>query len=106
MTPDEHLEKALALMADREAAFEEAIKEYFDAESDYRVQKARAYLEADGSIQAREAQAIIAAEKYLRERNRMEAVKEFTKEKLKDVQAAVSARQSLLTASRRTNERL
>lgn len=98
------LEDTLAIVADREQAFEDACVQYADAESEYRVRFAKAYLAAEGTEKARNSEAIIAVENFLRERDRLEAVKEFTKEKLRDAQAAVSARQSLLNADLRTNK--
>lgn len=78
--------------------------------SDTRIRKAniafnsqKAYLAAEGTEKARNSEAIIKVERFLRERDRTEAVKEFTLHKLRDAQAAVSARQSLLAASLRTN---
>lgn len=97
------IEAALNMVADREESFEIACKEYAEAESEYRVQFAKAYLAAEGTEKARNSEAIIKVERFLRERDRTEAVKEFTREKLRDSQAAVSARQSLLNAALKTN---
>jgi hypothetical protein len=93
----------LTLLADREEAFELACREYAEAESLYRVRYARAFLEADGAVEFRKQTAIIQVQKELTERDRAEAVKEFTREKLRDCQSAVSARQSLLNATLRTS---
>lgn len=103
MDREQKLEQTLSTLADREEAFERACLDFADAESDYRVKLAKRFLAADGSVDARKSQAIIDVEKELRERDRTEAVKEFTKEKLKDAQTAVFARQSLLNADVRTN---
>jgi hypothetical protein len=100
---DEKLEGALSALAIHEEAFEAACVEYAIAESDYRIKFARKFLEADGTEKARHSTAIVDVEKELRERDRSEAVKEFTKEKLRDAQAVVSARQSLLYADVKTN---
>jgi len=104
MDREQQLEKALNAIADREEAYEEACKSFADAESEYRIQKSREYLAAEGTEKAREATAIIRVEKYLRERDRLEAVKDFTFQKLRDAQMATSARQSLLNADVRTNK--
>lgn len=101
---EQKLEKALDTLAARETDFETACKDFADAESTYRIKLAKAFLEADGSMELRKHTAIVQVETELRERDKCEAVKEFTKEKLRDVQAAVSARQSILSASVRTNK--
>ncbi len=100
---EQYVEKALDAVYDREQAFETACVQFAEAESEYRVQFARAYLAAEGTEKARNSTAILAVERYLRERDRTDAIKEFTKEALRDAQATVSARQSLLAAELRTN---
>jgi hypothetical protein len=102
---DEQLEKALTDVEAVEPDFEKALIDYAEAESNYRITKSEKYLAAEGTEKAREAQAILAVAKLLRERNRAEAVKDFLKMKLKDRQDAVSARQSLLSAEVKTNQR-
>jgi hypothetical protein len=100
-----HSNKALDAVAAVEPDFEKALIEYADAETRYRIRKSEEYLKAEGTEKAREATAIIAVAKLLEARNRAEAVKDFLKEKLRDRQAAVSARQSLLSAEVKTNQR-
>lgn len=100
---DEQLEAALERVSVLEEDYEQALIKAAEAETEYRVRFAKAFLSADGTEKARNSEAIIAVERFLEERNRTEAVREFTREKLKDAQAAVSARQSLLSASLRTN---
>lgn len=102
---DERLEKALADVEAVEPDFEKALMDYADAETAYRVRKSEEYLKAEGTIQSREATAIVAVKQLLEQRNRTEAVKDFLKAKLKDRQDAVSARQSLLSAEVKTNQR-
>lgn len=102
-THDEQLEAALERLPDLEEAFQAACVGYAVAESDYRIEFSRAFLRAEGTEKARNAEALLAVERFLRERDRSEAVKEFTKEKLRDAQQVVSARQSLLNANVRTN---
>lgn len=104
MNADERLEQALDAIHEREAAYGKALADYADAESEYRVQFAKAYLAAEGTEKARNSEAILKVERFLRERDRAEAVKEFCREALRDCQAAVSARQSLLSADLRTNK--
>lgn len=93
-------------LPEREAAFEESCKVFATAESDYRIAYAEAFLKAEGTEKARHSTATIEVEKFLRERDRAEAVKEFTREKLKDCQITISARQSLLYADVQTNKTL
>jgi hypothetical protein len=103
MDRDQQLEAALAIVESLEPEYEKALLAKFDAESDYKTFKAKAFLEADGTEKKREAESIVKTEKYLRERNRTEAVYLFLKEKLADAQNTVSARQSLLNSNKRTN---
>lgn len=103
MDREQQLEKALSQLADREVAFEQACLDYADAESEYRINLAKETLSATGTDKTRAATALTKVEKFLRARNKAEAVKEFTKEKLKDRQTAVFARQGLLNADVRTN---
>lgn len=103
MDREQQLEKALNAVADREEAYQDACVKHAEAESEYRIQKSKEYLAAEGTEKAREATAIVKVERYLRERDRTEAIRDFTREKLRDAQSAVSARQSLLSAALRTN---
>lgn len=103
MDRDQQLEQALDRVSVLETAFEDACVAFGSAENEYRVQFAKAFLMAEGTEKARHNTAILAVERFLRERDRTEAVKEFTKEKLRDAQAAVSARQSLLSADVHTS---
>jgi hypothetical protein len=104
-TKDDRLEQALDDVAAVEPDFEKALLDYANAETAYRVRKSEEYLKAEGTIQSREATAIVAVKQLLDQRNQAEAVKDFLKEKLRDRQAAVSARQSLLAAEVKTNQR-
>lgn len=103
MDRDEQLEAALERVSILEEDYEQALIKAAEAEAEYRVRFAKAFLGAEGTEKARNSVAIIEVERFLEERNRTEAIREFTREKLKDAQAAVSARQSLLSASLRTN---
>lgn len=101
---DQQLEKALDAVADIEPDFQSALLTAADADTDYEIQWAKAFLEAEGTVDARKAVATIKTEKFLRERNNAKAVKEFLRGKLKDRQDAVSARQTLLNADLKTNK--
>lgn len=101
---DERLEQALDAVVDIEPDFQNALLTAADADTDYEIAFAKAYLAAEGSIQARESAATVATQNYLKARNDAKAVKEFLRAKLKDRQDAVSARQTLLNADLRTNK--
>lgn len=102
---DEQLEQALDAVADIEPDFESALLTAADADADFEIEWAKEFLKADGSVEARKAQAVVATARFLKAKGTAKAVKEFLREKLRDRQSAVSARQSLLAASLRTNER-
>ena len=100
---EQQLEKTLSVVASRETEYEAACVGYAEAEASYRIEYARAFLVADGTVEERKQTAIDKVERFLRARETAEAVRDFTREKLRDAQAAVSARQSLLAAELRTN---
>lgn len=102
---DEQLEQALDAVAEIEPDFENALLTAAEAEADYDIQWSKAYLAADGTEKARAATATVNTERFLKARNDAKAVKEFLRAKLKDRQDAVSARQSLLSAEVKTNQR-
>lgn len=102
---DQKLEQALDAVADIEPDFESALLTSADAEAEFDVQWAKEFLAAEGSVEARKATATIKTAKYLVAKNTAKAIKEFVREKLKDRQASVSARQSLLAAEVKTNQR-
>lgn len=100
---EQKLETALNHLFTVEKEYGNALTDFAEAESEYRVQQAREYLKADGTEKARHNTSIDKVERFLRERDSKEAVRDFTREKLKDAQLVVSARQSLLYADVRTN---
>jgi hypothetical protein len=101
---EQELDAALDRLFDRSAALEKALKDAAQAESDYRIEYAKEFLKAEGTIDQRKHTAILAVEKLLRERDRTEAVKDFTKEFTAAARIECSARQSLLSADTRTNK--
>lgn len=102
---EQRLQKALDHLAMVESGYETVLTDAAEADTVYETERAKAYLAAEGTEKAREAQAKVDTEKYLRKRNNTGAVKEFTRTKIKDAQDAVSAYQSLLSAQLRTNQR-
>lgn len=93
------LEKSLTELYGRETEYGTALQDDAEAEHAYKMKQAREYLAADGTEKARTATALIACELLHLDYLKKAAVKDFTKEKLRDSQQALSARQSLLTAS-------
>src|SRR5688572_27902372 len=102
---DQQLEKALDDVAEIEPAFESALLTAAEADTEYEIAYSKAYLAAEGSIQAREAAAKVATARYLNARNDLNAYEQSLTAKLKDRQDAVSARQQLCRADLSTNER-
>lgn len=102
---DQQLEKALEAVANIEPDFHSALLDAADIDAEYEIEFAKHYLKGEGSIEARKADATVKTAELLKARNNRRAVKEFLRTKLKDAQDAVSARQSLLRADLRTNER-
>jgi hypothetical protein len=101
---DQELENALKAVEEIEPDFEQACKDYFSAKAEAKIAEKQAYLNAEGTIQAREATAVVKTAEQIRDLAGKQAVYEFLKEKLADRQEAVSARQSLLSASVKTNK--
>lgn len=93
------VQDTLTEMYQRENDFRETCLAEADTEHAYKVAKAKAYLTAEGTEKAREAQSVVNTETLYGEYLQAKARKEFTKEKVKDVQSALTARQSLLSAS-------
>lgn len=98
-----NLEKALSELHIREKEFETACLDAADAEATYRINFAKKFLEADGSMDMRKQLATQNCEKEIKERFRTDAVEKFTREKLRDAQTAASIRQSLFSADTRSN---
>lgn len=97
------VETTLAAIEEREKAYGEALNKDAEAEHQYKVEKAKAFLAAEGTEKARESASIIAVDKWMLEHLKKKAVKEFTREALRDAQDALSARQSLLSYEAKTN---
>jgi phage I-like protein len=105
-TREEQLEAVLDRLPFLEEAYEEACRDYAEASTNYRVAKAQAYLNAEGTIQQRENTATDKTANLLRERDRTEAIKEAVYMKLRDCQLVISARQSLLRVDMNTSAAL
>jgi hypothetical protein len=103
MTPEDKLEKALNELASREKDLEQVLTRDAEAEHEYKVQYAKAFLKAEGTVDERKSRAAVETEKFLKDHLTRQAQLVFVKTKIKDAQDAVSARQSLLSAALRTN---
>lgn len=93
------IDKCVLEVWKREKAYIAALDESTTAEHAYKIGYAKAYLKADGSIQAREAQAVIETDELLLNHLRAKATVAGMKVKVEDAQDVLSARQSLLSAS-------
>lgn len=98
------VENTLTMLWDRESSFEKAAMDDAEAEHAYKMQQARTFLAADGTEKARAAKSLVDSEALHLDHLKKKAVKEFTREKLKDAQSALSARQSILTAASRSDQ--
>lgn len=99
----DNIETSLSMLWDREQAFEQAAIEDAEAEHEFKMRHAKEFLTAEGSVEARKASALVASETLHANYLKKKAVKEFTREKLRDAQDALSARQSLLSYEAKTN---
>lgn len=102
---DERLEKALTDVEAIEPDFEKALNDEATKEHTFKIKQADEYLKASGTVDERKARALITCKDAYLAHLKAVAVKDFLKVKIKDRQDAVSARQSLLSSARRTNER-
>lgn len=103
MTKEEGLEGAIVTVFEREQAYEEAVTNAAIAEHDYKLKHAEEYLKADGTVDERKAKALKASANLHKNYLTTDAIRTFTREKLKDAQDVLSARQSLLSYEARTN---
>jgi peptide methionine sulfoxide reductase MsrA len=103
MTRQELVEKAIKAVHEREGDYQTALEQEADAEHEFKVQNAKAFLKASGGADLRKMEALVETEELHKDYLKKQAIAAFTKEKLKDAQAALSARQSLLSYEARTN---
>lgn len=97
------IEQALIALWERESAYRDAVIADAEAEYAYKIAQAAAYLKAEGTEKARSAEALVAVAAEYKTHLECEAVKVFTREALMDAQAALSARQSLLSYDAKAN---
>lgn len=94
----EKIQNVIELLFERENDFEAAARDYADKEAAYRLKKASEFLIAEGTVAEREAVAAKKAWEAHKQKLASEAVLSIAKEKLLDARAALSARQSILSA--------
>jgi hypothetical protein len=99
----DHLEACLDAIWSRENDFEIACTDLAEAEHAFKIKEAKEFLSADGSVDARKATALVNCEALHGDYLKKKAIKEFSREKLRDAQDALSARQSLLSYEVKTN---
>jgi len=94
------LEQSLTELYSREQEYGKALDDDADAEHAYKMKYSQEFLSSDGSNADKcKADAIVKSADELKRHLKAKAIKDFTYEKLRDSQSAMSARQSLLTAS-------
>jgi len=94
-----NVEKVIGELYARETEYKNACTTLADAEHAYKVALAEEFGKADGSVDVRKNLALIACKVPYKTYLQAEAVKDYTKELLRDAQQVLSARQSLLSAS-------
>ncbi len=94
-----NVENVIRELYTRETAYTESCNQLADAEHAYKVALAVEFGKADGSVDVRKNLALIACKEQYKAYLQADAVKDYTKELLRDAQAVLSARQSLLSAS-------
>lgn len=98
MNQAEQIEKAIAELYVREKAYVEACQEFAIAEAEYKRKRAMKYLNADGTIADRNAQADLDCWDEHKRKLAAEATVALTKALLEDCRQVLSARQSILSA--------
>lgn len=94
----ELIQRAIEEMARRENDYAAAATDYANKEAAYRLAKASAFLLAEGTVEQRKLIADKQCWEAMKEKLAAEAVLSIMKEKLQDVRAVLSARQSILSA--------
>lgn len=93
------LEKSLTELYSREEALRTALNNAAEIEAEYKLKLAKEYRLAEGTVKDRENLALEKCKEEYIAYVKADAVRAFTKEAMRNSQQALSARQSLLTAS-------
>lgn len=99
----DQIEKVIIELHKREQAYRDAAMKMADAEVEYKRARAMIYLNADGTIADRNAQADVETWELHKAKIAAEATLALTKAMLDDARAVLSARQSILSAQAKTN---
>lgn len=99
-----NVESSITELYNREKEYQTACENDANAEHKFKMKQAEKYLAGEGSIEARKAQALVDCKKEYLEHLQAKAVKDFTQVKMKDSLQALSARQSILTSSTRSDQ--
>lgn len=97
------VEQSLSMIFERETDLRKALIEEADSKHAFEVKQAKEILKAEGTEKVKAATALIACQVEYLDYLQKKAVAVFTKEAIQDAQQALSARQSLLTASSRAD---
>lgn len=95
----DNVEQSLSMIFAREEDLRKALLDEAEAKHLYEVKQAKEILKAEGTEKVKVATALIACEDEYLDYLRKKAVATFTREAIQDAQQALSARQTLLTAS-------
>ncbi len=99
-----NVESSISELYNRETEYQSACENDATAEHTFKMKQAERYLANEGSIEARKAQALLDCKDEYLNHLKAKAVKDFTQVKMKDSLQALSARQSILTASTRGDQ--
>jgi hypothetical protein len=98
------IQKSLSEIWNREKAYVKACEEDAEAEHTYKIAKATAFLASEGTEKAREAQSVVDTNESFLKHLKAKAKVMYMKEKLKDAQQALIARQSILSFETKSNQ--
>lgn len=98
------LEQSITELYDREKDLRDACLSAAEIEGEYKLKLAKEYRLAEGTIKDRENTALENCQEQYLAWLKADAVRAFTKEAMRNSQQALSARQSLLTASTRADQ--
>ena len=98
------VESSITELYNRETEYQTACNNDANAEHAFKMKQAERYLANEGSIEARKAQALVDCKAEYLKHLQAKAVKDFTQVKMKDSLQALSARQSILSASARGDQ--
>lgn len=97
------LDQLQSISRDLDAAIRDLSRleqESAEAESAYRVAKAKAYMQAGGAVQAREAQAVIATEIQLITRDKSAALVRIQREHIRALHARIDVGRTIVATER------